>query len=203
VATNTFLSNETVWEQISAQVKAGRRVDAAIAYIAQRGAKLLSLRRGHRVIVDMSIATVKAGGTDPREVEKLMRRGVKVFTRRKLHAKVIVADKSVIAVSANVSNRARALLDEAGICTHDPAVIRRARVFIDRLCTEPVRPEYLQRCNQLYRPPPHVPNGTKSRTLQHRVRHARLWIVNLNESISILESESGRSEPGEAKQRSY
>src|SRR5207248_10301066 len=104
-----------------------------IAYIGQGGAKLLPLRSGDRLVVDMSLATVKAGSTDPREIEKLMRRGVQAFTRRNLHAKLIVADRSVIAGSANVSKRSKAVLDEAAIWTNEPAVVRRARIFIDRL----------------------------------------------------------------------
>src|SRR3990167_4333385 len=96
VSVTTFLSNMTLWQTLAARVKDARHVDAAIAFFGQGGAKLLPLRRGDRLVVDMSPATVRAGGTDPREVEKLMRRGVRAFTRRNLHAKVVVADASGI-----------------------------------------------------------------------------------------------------------
>jgi hypothetical protein len=58
----TFLSNEALWQALTAKVKAAQHVDAAIAYFGQGGAKLLPLRSGHRLIVDMSPATVQAGG---------------------------------------------------------------------------------------------------------------------------------------------
>ena len=126
MSTTTFLSNETLWERIAAEIDAARHVDAAIAYVGQRGATLLPLRRGDRLVVDMSLAAVKAGSTDPREIEKLIRRDVQAFTRRNLHAKLIVTDRSVIAGSANVSKRSKDILDEAGIWTDDPAVVRRS-----------------------------------------------------------------------------
>ena len=79
MATTTFLSNETLWEGVASEIKSRNDIDAAIAYIGQGGAKLLPLRKGHRLVVDMSLATVKAGSTDPREVEKLILLGVQAL----------------------------------------------------------------------------------------------------------------------------
>jgi hypothetical protein len=192
------LSNETLWHTITAQVKAATHVDVAVAYFGQGDAKLLPLRKGDRLIVNMSIATVRAGGTDPHEIEKLIKRGVKAFTRRNLHAKLVIADKSVISGSANVSKRAGTLLDEAAIWTNDPAVLRRARQFIDGLCTEPIRPEYLAKCKTLYQPPKLDDKQASGQKRERRVAHAKLWIVNLVES-SIPDAELQRYERGEAK----
>lgn len=198
VSTTTFLSNETLWQTISARIKAAQHVDAAIAYFGQGGAEMLPLRDGDRLIVDMSPATVRAGGTDPREVGKLIRRGVQAFTRRNLHAKVVVADNSVISGSANVSKRSQHLLDEAAIITNDQSAVRRAREFIDRLCTEPIRPEYLEECKRLYRPPRIDGTRTNEKRSQKRTRHAKLWLVNLSDK-SLPESEFELYEQSETK----
>ncbi len=158
----------------------------------------LRLRRGDRLIVDMSEATVRAGATDPREVEKLIARGVHAFTRRNLHAKVIVTDKSVIAGSANVSQHSEHTLDEAAIITDDRSTVRRAREFLNRLCTEPIRAEYLELCKSLYRPPRFNGKSTKGKNSQQRAKSAKLWIVKLSEA-SLPESEIERFEQGEAE----
>jgi hypothetical protein len=179
-------------------VKVAAHVDAAIAYFGRGGAKLLPLGKGDRLIVNMSIPTVRAGGTDPREIEKLIDQGVRTFTRRNLHAKLVVADRSVISGSANVSQRAGTLLDEAAIWTNDSVVLRRARKFIDGLCTEPIRPEYLARCKKLYEPPRLDGEQAAGRRLERRVPHAKLWIVNLVEG-SIPDAELERYEQGETK----
>jgi hypothetical protein len=200
MSSTTFLTNETYWQTISGRIKAASRIDAAIAYFGQGGAKLLRLSNGHRLVVDLSPATVKAGATDPREVEKLIRRGVEVFTRSNLHAKVLVADKAVISGSANVSKHSFNDLDEAAILTTDASAVRRAREFIGRLCTEPVRPEYLEKCKRLYRPPRLGGMKAGARRKGQRAAHAKLWLVNLSEA-TIPEAEVKRFEVGEAKAR--
>lgn len=197
MSSTTFLTNEALWQTISARIKAASRVDAAIAYFGQGGASLLRLKSGHRLVVDMSPATVKAGGTDPREIEKLIKRGVEVFTRRNLHAKVVIADKTLISGSANVSKHSQEVLDEAAILTTDESAVRRAREFIDRLCTEPVRPEYLEECKLLYRPPRFAGAKVGMKGKASRATHAKLWIVNLGE-IPIPEDEIERFEATEA-----
>lgn len=198
MSTTTFLSNEILWKTVTTEVKAASHVDAAVAYFGQGGSRLLPLKKGDRLIVNMSIATVRAGATDPREIEKLINRGVLVFSRRNLHAKLVVADKSVISGSANVSKRAEDLLDEAAIWTNDPAVLRRAKKFIDGLCTEPVRPDYLAKCKENYRPPRINGGQLDAPKKQSRVKHAKLWIVNLVES-SIPDDELTRYEKGEVR----
>jgi hypothetical protein len=166
--------------------------------ISARVGQLLPLRRGDHLIVDMSPATVRAGGTDPREVEKLIRRGVRVFTRRHLHAKTIVVDRTTISRSANVSKRSQQQLDEAAILTNDPSTVRRAREFIERLSTEPVLPEYLEKCKQLYRPPCLNDRLADGNNMQRRTKHAKLWVVNLRE-YPIPDSEADRYHQGEVK----
>jgi hypothetical protein len=200
MSSTTFLTNETLWRTISDRIKAASRVDAAIAYFGQGGARLLPLRNGHRLVVDMSPATVKTGATDPREIEKLIGRGVAVFTRSNLHAKVLVADKAVISGSANVSKHSYDVLDEAAILTTAESAVRRAREFIERLCTEPVRPEYLEECKRLYRLPRFGGTKAGARRNGQRAVHAKLWMVNLTEA-TIPEAEVERFEVGEAKAR--
>ncbi len=198
MSATAFISNEAYWQALTNSIKTARHVDAAIAYFGQGGAELLPLRDGDRLVVDMSSSTARAGGTDPREVERLIVRGVQAFTRRNLHAKVVVADKRVFAGSANVSRPARRVLDEAAVVTSDLAAVRRAREFIGRLCTEPVRPEYLERCKRIYRPPRRPGKRGKDEPAQPRADHAKLWIVNLREA-TVPEAEVARYELGEEK----
>ena len=200
MSVTTFFCNEALWQALRARIKGSRRVDAAIAYFGQGGARLLPLRRGDRLIVDMSPATVRAGGTDPREIEALIRRGVQVFTRRNLHAKIVVADASVLSGSANVSKRSQQVLDEAALLTNDSSAVRRAREFIDRLCSEPVRPEYLEECKRIYRPPRLNGQRAGQKHRKQRVKHAKLWFVALRD-YWIPQSEIERYQQGEERAR--
>ena len=195
VDVTTFLSNKSFWQTLLAKVRAARHVDAAVAYFGQRGSKLLPLRRGDCFVVDMSLATVRSGATDPREVATLIRRGVQVFSRGNLHAKIVVLENLAFVGSANVSRNSMRLLDEAAVMTTERSVVRRAREFVDRLCTEPVRLEYLKRCIQLYKSSKFNREQNRRGSASRRTTHAKLWIVNLQES-ELPKREAKRYEKG-------
>lgn len=174
-----FLYNAALWDEIQRRVREAKNVQAAVAYFASGGANLLPLKKGDRLVVDMSMKAVKSGVTDPKEIRKLIKRHVKVFTRSSLHAKFLVADKALIVGSANISHLSRAALDEAGGLTTDHSAVRRAADFIDSMSTEPVRPEYLKKCIEAYRPPKfdlasQKPRGGRRRK---RVTVAKVWFI--------------------------
>lgn len=123
-----------------------------------------------------------------------------MFTRRNLHAKIVVADNSVISGSANVSKSSQQILDEAAIFTTDQSAVRRAQEFIDRLCTEPVRTEYLEECKRIYKPPRFNGQRVGGKDRRRRAKHGKLWLVNLGE-YSVPESEINRYEEGKVKAR--
>ena len=198
MANTTYHSNESLWQMIVAKVKSAKHVDAAIAYLGDGGAKLLPLRKGDRLVVDMSPHTVRIGATDPYEIETLIRRGVSVFSRQNLHAKTLVTEKAVIAGSMNVSKNSQKFLDEAGIVSDEIAAVRRAREFIDRLCTEPVGPKYLKECKAIYKPPKFSAPHAAGKKQQSKVSHAKLWMVYLGESW-VPEEVIDHLERGEAK----
>jgi hypothetical protein len=194
-----FLINEDLWRTAKRLVSRGKGLRAAIAYFGQNGASLLPFREGDTLVVDLSIPSVRAGQSDPREIEKLLDRGVEIFTRSNLHAKIIATDRETLVGSANASARAQKVLDEAAILTSDPAAVRRARDFVASLCNEPVRYEYLALCKREYRPP-RFPNnsGQRPRGAGRRARPAKLWIIGLHEG-KIPESEKKRLAQGEQR----
>lgn len=184
-----FLINEDIWETIPRIIKASKHTDVIVAYLGTDGSKFLPLKKGDRLVVDMSIATVKAGATNPHEIQKLIKRGVQVFTRRNLHAKTVVSDKEVLTGSANISKNSRDTLEEAALLTDDRIALQRAKNFIDQICTEPVLPEYLKQCIKSYRPPRvnRKQNGTKG--ISRRAKHAKLRIVSLIDYANFPENE--------------
>jgi phosphatidylserine/phosphatidylglycerophosphate/cardiolipin synthase-like enzyme len=175
-----FVSNDELWRELQTRVSNGKRVRAAIAYFGGRGAKLLPLKKGDSIVVDLSLGAVRQGITNPHELRTLAGRGVKVFSRGSLHAKFLLIDKTLIASSANASRNSKEVLDEAGIITTDPAAVRRATVFFDKLCTEPVGPEYLKTCIAEYRPPkfkPAIERRQPRSKGSRRVVEAKLWFI--------------------------
>lgn len=195
-----FLSNESLWENISDLVKNASHIDAAIAYFGTDGARLLQLRKNDCLIVDMSPATVKAGGTNPHAIEKLLNRGVRVFSRSNLHAKIILSDKCLITSSANISGHSKDTLDEAGLFTNDRIAIQRARAFIQSLCTEPVRQKYLNMCKGLYRSPKFNNQTKNANRKQLRINSTKLWIITIDGNVNgVPASEEKRYDQGTKK----
>ncbi|RIK32462.1 MAG: hypothetical protein DCC56_01240 [Anaerolineae bacterium] len=199
----SFLINQDIWENIPKIIKASKRSDVVVAYLGTDGSKLLPLKKGDRLVVDMSIATVKSGATNPHEVEKLIKRGVQVFTRRNLHAKIIATDKELLTGSANVSKNSRDVLEEAAVLTDDKIACQRARSFINRICTEPVLPEYLKECKKSYKPPRITGKGTEAKATSRRTKHAKLRIVSLIDYADFPESEIEDYENSEKKANKF
>ena len=168
-----FLCNDQLWQNIRQRAKKARRVWAAVAYFGMDGDKLLPLKKGDKLLVDMSEATLKAGQTNPFAIEKLQNKGVLVFRRENLHAKFFIFGNSLLAGSANVSSHSVNCLDEAGILTNERNSVQAARVFFRSMLTEPVTPEYLKQCKKWYRP---SGNGWHKGP---RTRHPKLWLVTL------------------------
>lgn len=194
-----FLINEDIWKTIPRIIKASKHTDVVVAYLGTDGSQLLPLKKGDRLVVDMSIATVKAGATNPHEIEKLIKRGVKVFSRRNLHAKIIVTDKEVLTGSANVSKNSRDTLEEAAILTDDRIALQRAKKFIDQICTEPVLPKYLKECIKSYRPPRVGGKQVGTKGMSRRAKHAKLRIVSLIDYANFPENEIEAYEKSERK----
>lgn len=179
MSTTRFLKNAQLWSALRGHVVKNTGVRAAVAYFGRNGPNLLPLKKGDTLIVDLSIGAVRQGVTDPRAVRTLMRRGVAVFSRPSLHAKFLIAGRTLIASSANVSHNSNEILDEAGIVTDDSAAVQRANEFFETLCTEPVGPKYISECIKQYRPPRFKAARERlpSKRRSHRMSEAKLWFV--------------------------
>lgn len=199
VSNISFLINEDIWETIPKIIKTSKHTDVVVAYLGTDGSQLLPLKKGDRLVVDMSIATVKAGATNPHEIRKFIKRGVKVFNRRNLHAKIIITDKEVLTGSANVSKNSRDTLEEAAILTDDRIALQRAKKFIHQICTEPVLPEYLKECIKSYRPPKVNGKRVGAKGISRRAKHAKLRIVSLIDYAEFPEDEIEDYEKSEKK----
>lgn len=195
-----FLYNTDYWSELRTRAARAKGTRAAVAYVGTGGASLLPLKRGDELIVDLSLRTVRQGATDPNEIRKLIRRGVLVWTRPSLHAKVFITDSVVIAGSANLSTNASTRLDEAAVLSSDPEAVRRALAFHARMRTEPVRPEYLKKCIQEYRPPRFVP-GAASRERDPRAARAKLWYLGRVVPLELSEIDARLSDRADVRAR--
>lgn len=175
----TLLTNH-VWQTLTAATKTRVKPAVAVAYFGQGAARLLPLANGSRIVVDASEGAVKSGQTCPAELIKLLKRGVRIYSRKNLHAKIFVFGSKVFVGSANASLHSAHTLREAMLVTTDRNAIATAREFIRELCIQEIGPETLSRLTKLYRPP-RLPGGIRQRPKVNsndlpRVRLAQLHV---------------------------
>jgi hypothetical protein len=188
-----FLFNEALWDELDTRIPKAKAVRAAVAYLGMGASSLLPLRKGDRLVVDMSLRAVRSGATDPREVQRFLRRGVEVFSRGSLHAKFFIIDKTTIAGSSNISNHAKHSLEEAAVMTDDTATTRRAVDTFEQLCNEPVRKDYLRKCLKEYRPPKFLRGPARSGTTR-TVAQGKVWIISGIEDWDMPDAEQAASD---------
>jgi len=194
----SFLTSDVIWQVVKRERAKSKRVSAAFAFWGRSGSKLIPLKRNDTLVADVSLKTVRSGGTDPFEIERLQKKGVAVYTRGNLHAKLVLFDKSLLVGSANASLHSRDALDEAALLTTDPVAIANAKQFLTRICTEPVRPKYLAECKRAYRPP----SGQASRAEAAGTRQtprAKLWVVNVADANEIPLSKAPNTSAASAR----
>jgi hypothetical protein len=148
------LLTERVWDDIGKAVRdCEQPIYAAVAYFGRGGARRLPLKRNSRLIVNADSATVSAGQTCPRELGKLVRRGVRVYGVANLHAKIIVTEKELFVGSANVSRHSAQVLQEAVLVTRSLRMIAAARRYARGSCLQELGPKELVALQKLYRAP--------------------------------------------------
>lgn len=187
---STVLVTRNIWQEITNAVRISRkRCVVAVAYFGAGASRRLPLPKGSRLVVDASERAVMSGQTCPADLQKMLRRGVAVYSVPNLHAKVFVVGKTAYIGSTNVSKNSASKLIEATIRTTEPSVVSAARTFVSDHCLQEQSPELLKQLGKLYRPP-RIPGGdrtphgiveTSKRPTLSRTFLAQLIRVNLSD----------------------
>jgi hypothetical protein len=150
---NQFFCGQVLSEITKAVRQFKKPCKAAVPYFAKGGHRLLPLSRGSKIVVNASESTVRSGLTSPLDLLLMMRRGVRVFSNEKLHAKVFLFGKTAFIGSNNVSHNSAKNLIEATIRTNDPSVIKEVDKFVTDLFIYELTPEHVKELSRIYNPP--------------------------------------------------
>ena len=144
-----------IWPTITATLSNRRQNLVAVAFVSKQSQKLLPLREGDVLVVDMSPERLKTGATNPWVVAEFVRAGVSVFTCRGLHAKIFALGDQLIVGSTNLSNSSNSDLEEAAVITNDESTVKAGRKFVAQLTeqygTLRVNEEMLRRAKAEFR----------------------------------------------------
>jgi len=189
-----FLHRENLWQEqkiISQRHKSPLFV--AVPYIGPDGGKLLRLKPDDVLVVSLTEKNSRNGSVCPAEIERLQKKGVKVYTTPDLHAKVMLCGRKAVVSSANLSQTSFDHLDEAGVLTTDTNVIKKVRIWFDQQMTREVGPEWLDICAKIYKPP----KGGMAQTDKRTRRHTRtgVWLLGI-QFIESPEDEQAVAQQG-------
>jgi hypothetical protein len=121
-------------------------------------------------VVDASDKIVLNGGTDPKALHILYDKGVRIFSKERLHAKVMVLGKTLFLGSANVSSNSKYSLHEAVIQTASPKIVGESVNYIINLPKKELDGKELKYLTGIYSPPTHLQGKVKHRVANSQFR---------------------------------
>jgi len=119
---------DNVWKQVASFARSCKRRSAALAYVST--GNYVCFRKGDILVCDASDAAIKSGETSATVLAKYHRRGVELYSRAGLHAKVLVMGSRVLIGSSNLSQSSAQQLREATLLTSRLTVISQAKAFV-------------------------------------------------------------------------
>jgi hypothetical protein len=166
-----------LWRRLRQLATSAKKKHAAIAYVTDD--TKIAFGEGDVLIADASDEAIQSGQTSAVVLKAAWKRGARIFSIRRLHAKVYVFDKYAVIGSANLSKESEKRT-EAALLTDQPTVVSAARLLIDRLrqTGDVVDKEFIERICKL-------PVEKRARPVHgQRIklkgdRRPRTWLVGL------------------------
>jgi phosphatidylserine/phosphatidylglycerophosphate/cardiolipin synthase-like enzyme len=119
-----------LWIEIRANARTALRRKAAIAYVTRDS---IGFRKDDVLVVNASERAIKFGETDAKLLQKLQKRGVRLYNSIDLHAKVFLLDDVAVVSSANMSRASADRLVEAGVITDHSSTVSAVASFLEQL----------------------------------------------------------------------
>jgi Icc-related predicted phosphoesterase len=149
---STEFLGTNIWSGLTAEAKRfNGKSFVAVAYFGTGAAKRLPLKKGSILVVDASDKAVKSGQTNPAELIKLRKLGVRIFSMSNLHAKVFVFGGVAFVGSTNVSENSEDVYSEASIRSSQTSVVSGARQFVRTLAVNEIGPQKLEALLRAYK----------------------------------------------------
>lgn len=168
------------WSAIKTCSK-GARAFVAVPFLGVGAADMLPISEGSVLVTRFTQEAVKAGQVDPREVVKLLRRGVAVFSRADLHAKIYAFPRRVFVGSANVSKTSEGL-QEACIESTESEIVRQARDYVRSIASDLVTLEYAKSLVDDYPKDGERYMGVARKTTrQSNEEKEQFWVISVQE----------------------
>ena len=175
-----FLNRENIWPELQAISRVRDcPLFVAVPFLGSSGGKLLHLKCNDVLVVALTQANSRNGTVCPAEIERLQKKGVRVYLATDLHAKVVLCGDKVVIGSANLSQTSFTYLDEAALLTTDATAVNDVREWFNQRTMEEVSPAWLKICRDVYQPPRGGFGRTGKRIVRQRGGRA-VWLMGVH-----------------------
>jgi hypothetical protein len=191
-----------LWAEIQRLASKSKTKKGAIAYVATD--KYLKFDKGDTLIVDASDNAIACGQTSALVLRRAYKRGAKIFSSDRLHAKFLILDNVAIIGSANLSASSANELIEVAVVSDNPPLISSLSAIHDQLSRQcrVIDGESIKHLSSIKVVRPQRVSR-KSKKVIVESDSNRTWIVGVHE---LDESRYTREQPaikrGEAKAQS-
>lgn len=200
--TTELLTND-IWSHLTKTSKSNRKKSiVAVAYFSKGASKILPLLEGSSLLVDASKKAVTSGQTHPNDLLELYYKGVKIYSKQWLHAKMFVFGNSLYIGSTNASKNSAKLV-EAVLKTTDKKIVNEAKKFIKSFCQMELGEEQLKKLQEDYEEPRfEAPRSNANKTKRNFENPSSFYIYHLK-FINYSKEELEQSVKGkeEAKEK--
>jgi hypothetical protein len=125
-----FSAGKDVWPEIL-KFSGSQPKKAVVAYVGSDA--FLRFGENDVLVVDASDVTVACGQTSASVLQRAMKRGARIFSVSRLHAKVMVFGNTAVVGSANISISSRQVLLETVLITQQSDVVQQIVSWVDDL----------------------------------------------------------------------
>lgn len=127
-----FLYGNALWDRIGALTTRATARLGAVPFVGRNALAILGFEADDLLVCAIDDDVVARGLVNPMAVEELVEHGVDVRSVPRLHAKVLIFNRTAVIGSMNASENSKTLI-EAGIVTTDSTLVASARSFVLKL----------------------------------------------------------------------
>lgn len=173
------LLTDNVWKTVGPIARSCDKRIAALAYVSS--SDHLNFKVGDTSVCDASNSAVSCGETSATVLAGFFKKGVHLYSRPGLHAKVVVMGSKALIGSTNLSDSSANHLREAALLTARPTVVSQAKAFVHLVKHEATKigPRFLARILKIKvvrRQGVRAP-----RRVRHKQLGSRWWVVRVRE----------------------
>lgn len=122
-----------IWKKAGKLIAKKQKNFFCIAYVTTA---TLELNQGDILICDASKFSIKFGETSAKTLDYYFKRGVKIYSRQNVHAKLLLTKNFLLIGSANLSKSSAETLIESAVVTNSGILLSQAKAFLHNLKEE-------------------------------------------------------------------